>query len=51
MSIPKTQKVAIIPEAGGSIEIKTDFPVTQPEDLAPGECLVKIQASGTSKST
>jgi propanol-preferring alcohol dehydrogenase len=45
-NIPKTQKAAIIPKLGGSLEIKEDHPVKQPEDLAPGECLVKLECSG-----
>ncbi|KAF9017313.1 NAD(P)-binding protein [Hymenopellis radicata] len=44
--IPTTQKVAVVPKAGGTIEIKNDWPVKQQKDLAPGECLVKIEASG-----
>ncbi|KAK0219893.1 chaperonin 10-like protein [Armillaria fumosa] len=44
--IPKVQKVAIVQKTGGTIEIKKDFPVKQQEDLAPGECLVKMEASG-----
>lgn len=44
--IPKVQKVAIVQKTGGSIEIKNDFPVKQQNELAPGECLIKIEASG-----
>ncbi|KAK0489569.1 chaperonin 10-like protein [Armillaria luteobubalina] len=44
--IPKVQKVAIVQKTGGTIEIRKDFPVTQQGDLAPGECLVKMEASG-----
>ncbi|KAG7439965.1 GroES-like protein [Guyanagaster necrorhizus] len=44
--IPKVQKVAIVQKTGGTIEIKTDYPVKQQSELAPGECLVKIEASG-----
>lgn len=46
--IPKVQKVAIVQKTGGNVEIKTDYPVKQPNELAPGECLVKIEASGLS---
>ncbi len=46
-NIPATQKVAVVPKAGGTIEIKNDWPVRQQKDLAPGECLVKIESSGT----
>ncbi len=47
VKIPETQKVAVVPKAGGKIEFKNDWPVKQQKDLAPGECLVKIEASGT----
>lgn len=45
-SIPKTQQVAIIEERGGTLHIKDDHPVRQPDELAPGECLVKLDCSG-----
>jgi alcohol dehydrogenase, propanol-preferring len=45
-TIPATQKAAVISEAGGSVEIKTDHPVRAQKDLAPGECLVKLHCSG-----
>lgn len=45
-TIPKTQTAAIIQKVGGSLEIVKDHPVKQPEDLAPGECLVKLECSG-----
>jgi len=44
--IPKTQKVAIIPREGASIEFRDDYPVKQQNELAPGECLVKLEATG-----
>ena len=44
--IPISQRVAVVPKAGGAVEIKTDWPVKQQKDLAPGECLVKIESSG-----
>ncbi|SJL11406.1 related to ADH1-alcohol dehydrogenase I [Armillaria ostoyae] len=44
--IPKVQKVAIVQKTGGTIEIKKDFPVKQQDELAPGECLIKMEASG-----
>lgn len=46
-TIPRVQKVAVVPKAGGTIEIRNDWPVKQQKDLAPGECLVKIEATGT----
>ncbi|KAJ7574026.1 chaperonin 10-like protein [Mycena floridula] len=45
-SIPKTQKAAIIPHAGAAIQIRDDHPVKQQNELAPGECLVKLEATG-----
>ncbi|KAK0203873.1 chaperonin 10-like protein [Desarmillaria ectypa] len=44
--IPKVQKVAQVEETGGTIKIKNNYPVKQQNDLAPGECLVKMEASG-----
>jgi propanol-preferring alcohol dehydrogenase len=45
-TIPKTQTAAVIPKLGAALEIRTDHPVVQPQDLAPGECLVKISHTG-----
>lgn len=47
VSIPKTQTAAVITKIGGAIEIRKDYPVRRPEQLLPGECLVKIEATGT----
>lgn len=44
--IPQVQKVAIVQKTGGTIEIKNDYPVKQADELAPGECLIKMEASG-----
>jgi len=46
VNIPKTQTAAVIGKIGGAIEIRTDHPVKQPDQLAPGECLVHIEATG-----
>ena len=46
MSIPKVQIAAVIPKPGAAIEIREDYPVKQPEELQPGECLVKMHCSG-----
>lgn len=43
--LPKTQKVALVATAGATVEIK-DHPVKDPEDLAPGECLLKMLCTG-----
>jgi alcohol dehydrogenase, propanol-preferring len=45
-TIPKTQKAAIIPAKGESLVIKEDHHVAQQNELKPGECLVKIEATG-----
>lgn len=45
-SIPKTQKAAIVETTGAPLKIVTDHPVKQPEELAPGECLVQLDCSG-----
>jgi alcohol dehydrogenase, propanol-preferring len=44
-TIPKEQKAAVVQQTGSKAELKT-VPVKQPEDLAPGECLIKLQCTG-----
>ncbi|KAL0960030.1 hypothetical protein HGRIS_011678 [Hohenbuehelia grisea] len=44
--IPKTHKAAVVASSGATVQIKTDHPVRAPEDLAPGECLVKLHCTG-----
>ncbi|KAG7090140.1 hypothetical protein E1B28_011748 [Marasmius oreades] len=44
--IPKTQRAAVIKKCKQPIEVENDFPVTQPSDLKPGECLVKLEYTG-----
>ncbi|KAI0028764.1 mannitol-1-phosphate dehydrogenase M1PDH1 [Vararia minispora EC-137] len=44
--IPKTQRAAVTVALRAPVEIKTDWPVVQPEDLVPGQILVKMEASG-----
>jgi len=46
MSIPKVQTAAVVPKPGAPIEIRKDHPVKQPDELEPGECLIKIHCSG-----
>lgn len=46
MSIPKVQTAAVVPKPGAPIEIRKDYPVKQPDELQPGECLVKMHCSG-----
>ncbi|KAI0806269.1 GroES-like protein [Irpex lacteus] len=45
-TIPKTQTAAVVPAHGAALEIRKDHPVVQPEDLKPGECLVKLVSTG-----
>ncbi|KAI0052104.1 GroES-like protein [Auriscalpium vulgare] len=45
-NIPKTQKVAIVESSTAPIHVVNDYPVKQPQDLAPGECLVKMHCTG-----
>jgi propanol-preferring alcohol dehydrogenase len=44
--IPKTQTAAVLVSHDAPIQIKHDYPVKQPEELAPGECLVKLHCTG-----
>lgn len=44
--IPRTQTAAIVTSKDEEIQIKEDQPVTQADDLAPGECLIKMEATG-----
>ncbi len=48
--IPKTQKAAVLYEVGGECRIEASWPVTQPHELKPGECLVKLEYSGVCHS-
>jgi len=48
--IPKTQKAAVLHKAGAEYSIETSWPVTQPNELKPGECLVKLEYSGVCHS-
>lgn len=49
-SIPRTQTAAVVTSKDEDIQIRLDFPVKQPHDLAPGECLIKIEATGVCHS-
>ena len=44
--IPSKQQAAVFPAHNAPLETRTDWPVTQPSDLKPGEVLVRIVASG-----
>ena len=45
-SIPKTMTAAVVRHKGADLEVVKDWPVTQPEDLIPGECLLKMECTG-----
>lgn len=45
-TIPQTQTVALVEKSGGTVVIKNDYPVKPQKDLVPGECLVKLEATG-----
>jgi len=44
--IPKTQNAIVFEEQNGPLMYKTDWPVVQPNELKPGEVLVRIAYSG-----
>ena len=46
ISIPLTQKAAILETHNAPYVVKTDYPVKQPSELAGGECLIKLEYSG-----
>lgn len=48
--IPKTQKAAVLHKGGEEYRIEPNWPVTQPNELKPGECLVKLEYSGVCHS-
>ncbi|KAG5335346.1 Alcohol dehydrogenase 3 [Termitomyces sp. T112] len=45
-SIPKTQTAAIVATSGAPIQVKHDHPVKSQAELAPGECLIKLDCTG-----
>jgi propanol-preferring alcohol dehydrogenase len=45
-NIPRTQKAAVVISSDAPICVKDDYPVKQPEELAPGECLIKMYCTG-----
>lgn len=45
-NIPRTQKAAVVESHDAPIRIRDDYPVKQPEDLAPGECLLRMYCTG-----
>ena len=49
-SIPRTQRAAVLAEVGKDYAIRSDWPVTQPEDLKANECLIKLEYAGVCHS-
>jgi alcohol dehydrogenase, propanol-preferring len=49
-SIPLTQRAAVLTEIGKDYTIRSDWPVTQPKDLEPNQCLIKLEYSGVCHS-
>lgn len=48
--IPKLQTAAVIEALKQDLVLRKDFPVKQPSELAPGECLVKMEYTGVCHS-
>lgn len=48
--ISQTQRSAIIKQFGQDLVLETQQPVKQPSDLAPGECLIKLDYAGVCHS-
>ena len=44
--IPKTMKAAVVRATGADLEVVNDWPVPQQAELAPGECLLKMECTG-----
>ncbi|KAG2819069.1 Alcohol dehydrogenase 2 [Phytophthora cactorum] len=44
--IPKTQTAVVFEKNNDPLQVRKDWPVTQPEDLKPGEVLVRLAYSG-----
>lgn len=49
-TIPKTQTAAIVASTGAPIQVKHDHPVKSQAELAPDECLVKLDCTGVCHS-
>ncbi|CAH0482180.1 unnamed protein product [Peronospora belbahrii] len=48
--IPKTQTAVMYETEGAPLQVRDDWPVVQPQDLKPGEILVRIAYSGVCHS-
>nr|BAV14014.1 mannitol-1-phosphate dehydrogenase [Pholiota microspora] len=49
-TIPNTQRAAIITQLSAPYTLTDSHPVTRPAELAPGQCLVKLEYSGVCHS-
>lgn len=45
-AIPPTTRAAVTKRLGKTAELISDYPLKQPSELAPGECIVKIECTG-----
>jgi len=50
ISVPKVQRAAIIKQFGQDLTLETEHLVKQPSELAPGECLIKLEYAGVCHS-
>ncbi|RLN21105.1 hypothetical protein BBJ28_00001611 [Nothophytophthora sp. Chile5] len=48
--IPKTQTAVMYEAPNAPLQVRTDWPVTQPEELTPGQVLVRIAYTGVCHS-
>jgi Alcohol dehydrogenase GroES-like domain len=48
--IPETQRAAVIKVFGQDLVLETNHPVKQRSELAPGECLIKLEYAGVCHS-
>uniref|UniRef100_H3G6T9 Alcohol dehydrogenase-like N-terminal domain-containing protein n=2 Tax=Phytophthora ramorum TaxID=164328 RepID=H3G6T9_PHYRM len=48
--IPKTQTAIMYEAEGAPLQVRKDWPVVQPEELKPGEVLVRMAYSGVCHS-
>jgi len=48
--IPKSARAALITAPKQDLVVKLDYPVKQASELAPGECLVKLEYAGVCHS-
>jgi alcohol dehydrogenase, propanol-preferring len=44
--IPTTARAAVVHTEGADFVIEENYPVVQPKDLTPGQCLIEVEYSG-----